>query len=128
MNTTEQSYREAWERLKEGKPKIVDIAMPINQLDTVALEAGRKKGSLRKTNLSALCTEILEFEIKETLLQECIRQKKKFKESSEEKDILWKNALVTQLMLKKRLVELEMEINRIKQKYPGIVFELEDLS
>lgn len=128
MNKSEQLYREAWERLKKGKPKLVNKNMPINELDTVALEAGKKKGSLRKANLSNLCTEILEFEIKETILDKCIRQKEQYKESAEEKDNLWKNALARELMLKKRLVELEMEIKHIKQKYPGIIFKLEDLS
>jgi hypothetical protein len=128
MNKSEQLYREAWERLKKGKPKLVNKNMPINELDTVALEAGKKKGSLRKANLSNLCTEILEFEIKETILDKCIRQKEQYKESAEEKDNLWKNALARELMLKKRLIELEMEIKHIKQKYPGIIFKLEDLS
>ena len=48
-------------------------------------------------------------------------------EIAAEKDKLWKNSLNRELMLKKRLIELEIEIKGIKQKYPGIIFELEDL-
>ena len=128
MSATEELYRDAWERLKSGKPTIVDKTMPINQLDTVALEAGKKKGSLRKTNHPELCEEILEYELKETSLQECIRKRTEYREDAEEKEKLWKGALARELMLIKRLKELEMEIKRIKQKYPGIVFELDDLN
>lgn len=128
MNKSEQLYREAWERLKAGKSKYVDKTLPINELDTVALEAGKKKGSLRKANLPNLCAEILEFEIKETILEKYIRQKDEYKKIAEEKDKLWKDSLGRELMLKKRLIELEIEIKQIKQKYPGIVFKIEDLS
>ena len=128
MNKAELQYREAWERLKAGKAQMVDEKMPINELNTVALEAGRKKGTLRKSNLPELCKEILEYEVSETPLQACSRIKKEYKEQSDEKDVLWKGALARELMLKKRLTELEIEIKRIKQNYPGVVFELEDLA
>lgn len=127
MNEIEQQYIEAWERLKVGKPKLVDKNMPINELNTVALEAGRKKGSLRKSNFPDLCKKIQEFEIDESLLKRCIREKNIYKEIAAEKDKLWKDSLNRELMLKKRLIELEIEIKNIKQRYPGIVFELEDL-
>ncbi len=128
MNSTEQIYKEAWERLKNGKPKLVNKDMPINKLNTVALEAGKEKGSLRTKNLPGLCEEILAYEIKETLLQKANRQKEEYKTIAERKDKLWKDGLTKELMLSKRIIELEMEIKRIKQKYPGIVFELDDLT
>lgn len=127
MNEIELQYIEAWERLKAGKPKFVDKNMPINELNTVALEAGKKRGSLRKANFPDLCKQIQEFEIKESLLQKCIREKNIFKEIVEEKDRLWKDSLGRELMLKKRLIELEMEITSLKKKYPGIVFNLDNL-
>ena len=127
MNEIEQQYIEAWERLKIGKPKLVDKNMHINELNTVALEAGKKKGSLRKSKFPDLCKKIQEFEIDESPLQKCIREKNTYKEIAAEKDKLWKNSLNRELMLKKRLIELEIEIKGIKQKYPGIIFELEDL-
>lgn len=128
MNKTEQIYKEAWERLKTGKPNIVEKDMPINQLNTVALEAGKEKGSLRKKNHPKLCEEILNYEVKETLLQKANRQKEQYKKIAEEKDRLWKEGLAKEIMLSKRVIELEMEIKHIKQKYPGIIFELDDLS
>jgi hypothetical protein len=127
MKNAEQQYRDAFERLKAGSPQIVDKNMPINELNTVALEAGKKIGSLRKSNLKELCEEILEYEVSETPLQACARIKQEYKEQRDDNDVLWKNALARELMLKKRLIELEIEIKRLKQKYPGIVFELEDL-
>lgn len=127
MNTIEQQYFEAWERLKAGKPKFVDKNMPINELNTVALEAGKKRGSLRKSNFPDLCKKIQEFEIKENILQKCIREKHVLKEIIKEKDKLWKDSLGRELMLKKRLIELEMEITSLKKKYPGIVFNLDNL-
>ena len=128
MIPTEKPYREAWERLKAGKQNIVDKNIPINELNTVALEANKKKGSLRKNNLPDLCDEILNYEVKETAYQECIRKRNDYREEVKEKAKLWTNALARELMLKKRLYELEMEIKRIKLVYPGIIFELEDLN
>ncbi|WNL12343.1 hypothetical protein [Aliarcobacter cryaerophilus] len=127
MNAIEQQYFEAWERLKAGKPKFVDKNMPINELNTVALEAGKKRGSLRTSNFPDLCKKIQEFEIKENPLQKCIREKNVLKEIINEKDKLWKDSLGRELMLKKRLIELEMEITSLKKKYPGIVFNLDNL-
>ena len=127
MNAIEQQYFEAWERLKAGKPKFVDKNMPINELNTVALEAGKKRGSLRKSNFPDLCKKIQEFEIKENLLQKYIREKNVLKEIIKEKDKLWKDSLGRELMLKKRLIELEMEITSLKKKYPGIIFNLDNL-
>ena len=86
MNEIEQQYIEAWERLKIGKPKLVDKNMPINELNTVALEAGKKKGSLRKSKFPDLCKKIQEFEIDESPLQKCIREKNTYKEIAAEKD------------------------------------------
>jgi len=42
MTKSEQNYRDAFERLKDGKPRLVNKSMPIAELDTVALEAGKK--------------------------------------------------------------------------------------
>ncbi|MGY3958989.1 hypothetical protein [Aeromonas popoffii] len=41
-------YYEALQRLVEGKPKIVPLESNINN-DTVALEAGRTRGSIKKS-------------------------------------------------------------------------------
>ena len=128
MTKTEIQYREAWERVKAGKPQIVDKHMPINELNTIALEAGKKEGSLRRVNHEKLCDEITEYEVDETELQQCIRLKKQYSVEKDENEVLWQNALARELIMMKRLLDLEMEIKRLKQKYPGIIFELEDLN
>ena len=128
MSNAEQQYREAWERLKAGKPNIVSKDKPINERDTVAEEAGRQKGSLRTKDHPDLCKEIMEYEVSETSLQECTRLKQEYKEKMNENAKLWKSALARELMLQRRIIDLEIEIKRIKQKYPGILFELEDLN
>lgn len=47
MSATVKEYFAALERLKQNKPRVVGKSSPINK-DTVALEAGRKRGSIRK--------------------------------------------------------------------------------
>ena len=44
-------YYDALDRLLNGKPKVVSKSSKIN-LDTVALEAGRKRGSIKKSRSS----------------------------------------------------------------------------
>jgi hypothetical protein len=46
MSSTVKEYFTALERLKQNKPQVVERGSPINK-DTVALEAGRKRGSIR---------------------------------------------------------------------------------
>lgn len=124
----ENEYRSAFERLKLGKPIRVDKYLPVNQLDTVALEAGRKKGSLRKSLQRELCEEILDYEAnsdKNDLSKE-IRLKEQYRTERDEKHELWTEALARELMLKIRIEELENELKRIKQSYPGIVFKLDE--
>lgn len=88
--------------------------MPINSLDTVAVEAGKKKGSLRKSLHPALCEEILTYEIKESPLEREIRLKDEYRKERNLKHELWSQALARELMLKIRIEELEKEIGRIK--------------
>lgn len=124
MSKAAEEYRAAFERLKAGKPNIVSKADPINELDTVALEAGKKKGSLRKALHHKLCGEILGYAVKETELQKEIRLKEEYRKERDLKHEYWSQALGRELMLLTRIEQLEKEIARIKQAYPGIVFEL----
>ncbi len=122
-----QSYRDAFKRLKAGKPKIVDKLMPINELDTVALEAGKMKGSLRRSHHKALCDEILEYQVDETPLAKEVRLKEEYKHDRDAYHKLWSETLARELMLQVRLEEVEKEIARIKQAYPGIIFKIENV-
>jgi len=127
--SAEDEYRRAFERLKSGKPMRVDKSMPINKLDTVALEAGKKKGSLRKSLHRELCKEVLNYEAKadETEVHKEFRLKEQYRTERNEKHELWTQSLARELMLKIRIEELENELARIKQNYPGIVFKLDEI-
>jgi len=127
--SVETEYRRAFERLKAGKPIRVDKSMPVNRLDTVALEAGKKKGSLRKSLHGELCEEILKYEVNfdETGIIKELRLKKQYRAERDEKHELWTQALARELQLIIRIEELEKEIYRIKQAYPGVVFNLENI-
>ena len=57
MNTVNEYYA-ALERLKANKPTILPKGSAINN-DTVALEAGRKRGSIKKSRHAAL-VEVIE--------------------------------------------------------------------
>lgn len=57
-------YYAALERLKVNKPTIITKGSAINN-DTVALEAGRKRGSIKKSRHAAL-VEAIEHAAKET--------------------------------------------------------------
>ncbi|MDO9518618.1 MAG: hypothetical protein Q7L19_00210 [Pseudohongiella sp.] len=59
-----KEYFNAFDRLKQNKPQRVEKGSPINK-DTVALEAGRKRGSIRnrpgfETLIEAISREALE--------------------------------------------------------------------
>jgi len=53
----ENEYYAALERLKANKPMVLPKGSAINN-DTVALEAGRKRGSIKKSRHAALVEEI----------------------------------------------------------------------
>ena len=50
-------YYAALERLKANKPEVLPKGSAINN-DTVAMEAGRKRGSIKKSRHAALVAEI----------------------------------------------------------------------
>lgn len=58
ISSTVKEYLQALERLKKNKPERLTKGSPINK-DTVALEAGRKRGSIRnRPGFEALIEEI----------------------------------------------------------------------
>lgn len=127
--SAEIEYRRAFERLKTGKAIHFDKGMPFNRLDTIAIEAGKKKGSLRKSLHRELCEEILNYVtiVDETDIKKEVRLKEQYRAERDEKHQLWTKTLARELMLKIRIEELETEITRIKQNYPGIVFKLDEI-
>lgn len=101
MSDTLSLYFEALERLKKGRPTVVAKAMRISN-DAVAIEAGRGKGSIKKSRpiFKALIDAIAQAaaeqarpkeESKETLLL-AKNEAKKYRK-------LWEEALVREISL-----------------------------
>ncbi|NRP47656.1 MULTISPECIES: hypothetical protein [unclassified Marinobacterium] len=59
MSATVKEYFAALERLKQNKPQVIEKGSPINK-DTVAMEAGRKRGSIRNRPGFELLLEAIE--------------------------------------------------------------------
>ncbi|MFY4803621.1 hypothetical protein ACOTWC_06050 [Aliarcobacter butzleri] len=105
-------YFEALKRLKDNKPINMPVGTKINN-DTVSLEAGRKRGSIKKSR------EVFDFLIEEinnaktepykneVILKEKVDKYKKLYLKYKE---YYEQVLVRELMLVERLKELEKEI------------------
>ena len=55
--SAEQRFRQAFERLKANKPKVLEVGTPVSQ-NNVAKEAGCDPSALRKSRFPALVREI----------------------------------------------------------------------
>ncbi|BAK71263.1 hypothetical protein [Aliarcobacter butzleri] len=105
-------YFEALKRLKDNRPINMPVGTKINN-DTVSLEAGRKRGSIKKSR------EVFDFLIEEinnaktepykneVMLKEKVDKYKKLYLKYKE---YYEQVLVRELMLIERLKELEKEI------------------
>jgi len=69
----------------------------------------------------------LNYNVEETPLEKEIRLKKEYKNNRDAYYKLWSESLARELMLKVRIEELENEIARIKQTYPGVSFKIENI-
>ncbi|WP_066152488.1 hypothetical protein [Aliarcobacter cryaerophilus] len=111
MNTLDDYYK-ALERLINNKPINVPKNTKINN-DTVALEAGRKRGSIKKSReiFSDLLTKINEYSKNNNIEYKELKDKIfKFKNKALAYQELYENALNRELMLIERIKELELEI------------------
>jgi hypothetical protein len=111
-------YFEALERLKTNKPEVVPLGSKITK-DSVALEAGRKKGAIKKGRsvFAALIRDIEEASLqgkKSTLSDKdrIARQKQKV----EEYRSLYEAAMAREAMLILRIFNLEKENFHLKSK------------
>jgi len=113
-------YWAALERLKGNKPIRLPPGTRINK-DTVALEAGRKRGSIKKSRkIFGSLIGAIEFAAHEVVPEEAsIKQKltaeKRKKEHYRE---LYHNSLNRELMLLDRLAELEKKLKRYDKVVP----------
>jgi len=124
MTAVEKEFREAKIRIQKGKPINVPKGTKMNR-DTVALEAGRKKGSIRYERYPALYNEIEKEmgEVIETPLQLAKRIKNDYKDKSDNYKELLGKALGRELMLIERVRELEKELKLIKQNNPLLILK-----
>ena len=122
-------YWQALERLKQGSPIRVPKNSKINK-DTVALEAGRKRGSIKKSRDSF--TELIE------AIEQCQEQDQQYTPTAIERlkrertlkrnyQEFYHQALNRELMLIERLANLEKELEQYKnvisisdhERHPG---------
>lgn len=107
-------YWEALARLIEGRPINISKHSAINK-DTVALEAGRKRGSIKKSRKSfsklieAIESASITKAVKSTTPRE---QLKREKEQTAKYKKLYLEALNRELMLHERLADLEKRISK----------------
>ncbi len=112
MNGILKDYYEALERLKKNKPINVPVGTKITN-DAVSLEAGRKKGTIKKSRevFTELIEAIAEYTDKVNAPQkECEAQVEKYKAKSKEYRTLYEQALNRELMLIERVNELEKRL------------------
>ncbi|MCG3703810.1 hypothetical protein L5F68_05620 [Aliarcobacter butzleri] len=111
MNTLDDYYK-ALERLINNKPINVPKNTKINN-DTVALEAGRKRGSIKKSReiFADLLIKINEYSKNNNTEYKELQDKIfKFKNKALVYQELYENALNRELMLIERIKELELKI------------------
>ena len=112
MNKAMKEYFEALERLKNNEPINVPFGTTISN-DTVALEAGRKRGTIKKSRASF--DELIEA-INKAIENNDRGLKKKAKSTKKEVNEykrLYEEALARELMYLERINELEKQLKRV---------------
>ena len=96
QKTAEQSFREAFERLKSNRPKLLAQGAPITQ-NNVAREAGRDPSALKKSRYPLLISEIQAFTASER------EQKKEKKRATDNRS----------RTLQKRLADSQKQVGKL---------------
>ena len=112
-------YWESLERLKKNKPIRLPMGTPINK-DSVALEAGRKRGSIKKSRKNfAELIEAIDLSAEESVSQEVSLKTRLANEKSQKANYrdLYHQSLNRELMLVEQLSVLEKEL----KKYDNVV-------
>ncbi len=111
-------YYKALDRLIQNKPINVPIGTKINN-DTVALEAGRKRGSIKKSReiFSDLIDEIDKVSQEKGFPEKENKLKiEKLKNKANDYRTLYEEVLNRELMLIERIKFLESELEKFKSK------------
>ena len=114
-----KDYYAALERLKNNKPKVLHPnTFSINN-DTVALEAGRKRGSIKASRYPELIESIKKAEELRTKTGISVADKhkakaKKGKNANKELELKYQASLNREVMLVEQLRKLEKEIVKLK--------------
>jgi len=118
MSTSQQEYFDALDRLINGTTKIVPKGSRINN-DSVALEAGRKRGSIKKNRdinydlIEAINKASGEIKSpKDELKDKLDKEKKKSLEYRE----LWEGAIARELSLINEIYGLQDELKALQNK------------
>jgi len=115
--STQQDYFNALERLINGKPNIVPKGSGINN-DTVALEAGRKRGSIKKNRevnkklIQAINDAAEQYKNPKTDTKDKLA---KAKQKSMEYRELWEEAIARELSLISEIHQLKKELAAVKK-------------
>lgn len=118
INESIKDYFEALNRLINNKPIYVSRSYKINK-DTVALEAGRKRGSIKKSRevFSDLIDAINAAENKiEAPKKEQINKLNNLKVDRDKYKELYEQALNRELMYMEHVNELEKELKKYKER------------
>jgi len=100
-------YYEALERLEKGRPEILPEGYKINN-DTVALEAGRKRGSIKVRRHKDLVLAITKATNKKEHLNDDV-------ETDSSLEMKYQASLNREVLLVERLRELELEIIELEK-------------
>jgi len=122
--SVEQEFRDAKIRIQKNQPINVSKGSRLS-LDMVSLEAGRQKGSIRRSRYPSLYNEIIQEmeEVLETPLQMSQRKRNDYKKQRDHYKSLLGKALGRELLLIERMKELEKEIKIIKQNNPILILK-----
>ncbi len=121
MSNVIKEYFDALQRIIDGKPRIVAKGTKVTN-DAVALEAGRSKGSIKKSR--PVFEDLIKTIEKASKGQQDTPLKKakdsaiKSKAKTDEYKQLYNGALNRELMLIERIAFLEKELRDIKLKNP----------
>lgn len=110
-------YEQALDRLIRNKPKRVALGTRITN-DSVALEAGRSKGSIKKSRrvFSGLIAAIQKAKQEQPEYQAPASKLEQKVHKEEHYRLLYEQALGRELLLLKRLHDLELELHNLKTR------------